>query len=183
MHYRNIESLLQTLLNGEAFRGLDVLEVNATECRSDLLDGLTELVRVFLVDFYIEDINASVYLEQQSLAFHDRLSTHCADVTKTKNGGAVTDYSDKIALICVLVNVVRILLNLQTRIGNAWRISKTEVCLSLVRFCWFYFDFSRTAVVMVCKSGLFRDFHHISFTFFVCSRYSSNGKVTHFYSQ
>ena len=84
VHNRNVESLLQTFFNIEAFWCLDVLKVDTTKSRSDLLYSLTELLWVFLVDLYVKHIDASVNLKQKSLAFHYWLATHGTNVAKAK---------------------------------------------------------------------------------------------------
>ena len=83
VHDRNIEGALQTLLYVETLRGFDVFKVDATECRGNLLHGLAELLGVFLCHLYIENVDASVYLEEQALALHHGLAAHRADVAKS----------------------------------------------------------------------------------------------------
>ena len=83
VHYRNVESLLQTLLNVEAFRSLDVLKVDAAECRGNLLHSLAELLGVFLSHLYVEDVNASVYFKEQAFALHHGFAAHRTDVAKS----------------------------------------------------------------------------------------------------
>ena len=70
VHNWNIERLLQALLNVEAFRSLDVLKVDTTECWGNLLYSLTELLRILLVNLDVEYVNTTVDLEEKSLTFH-----------------------------------------------------------------------------------------------------------------
>ena len=81
VHHGNVERALQPLLDIEAFGSLDVLQVDAAEGGGYLLHGLAKLLGVFLVDFYVENVHAAIYLEKQSLSFHDRLAAHRPDVT------------------------------------------------------------------------------------------------------
>ena len=83
VHDRNIEGALQTLLYVETLGGFDVLKVDAAECRGNLLHGLAELLGVFLSHLYIENVNASVNLEEQAFALHHGLAAHRADVAKS----------------------------------------------------------------------------------------------------
>ena len=83
VHHGDVESLLQTFLDIEALWRLDVLKVDATECRRNLLYSLAELLGVFLVNLYVEYVDASVNLEEQALALHNRLTAHSADVTQS----------------------------------------------------------------------------------------------------
>ena len=123
VHYGNIERALQPFLYVKAFGRLDVLEVDAAEGWGDALYGLAKLLRVFLGHLYVEHVDASVYFEQQSLAFHHRLAAHRADVAEAEYGRAVADYGYEVALVGVFVDIVGSLLYFETRERHAGRIS------------------------------------------------------------
>ena len=74
VHHRDVEALLQTLLNVETLWRLDILKVDTAEGGGDALHSLAELLRVVLVDLNIEDVNAAIDFEEQSLTLHDRLA-------------------------------------------------------------------------------------------------------------
>ena len=160
VHDRDVKVLLQALLDIEALRCLDVLQVDTTKCRSNTLYGFAEFLRVFLCQFDIEDVDAAINLEKQSLAFHNWLSAHGANVAKTEHGSSVTDYCYQVTLVSILVCVIWVLLNLEARECYAWRVSKAQVCLCVVRFCRFYLNLTRTTILMIQKSRLFCDFYH-----------------------
>ena len=160
VHYRNVESLLQAFFNVEAFRSLDVLKVDAAECRGNLLYSLAELLGIFLVNLNVEHINASVYLKQKSLAFHHWLAAHGTNVTETKHGSTVRNYSNKVAFVSILVHIVRIALYFQAWESYSWRICKTKVGLGVVRFCRLDFNFARTTALVVFQSAFFCNFYH-----------------------
>ena len=122
---------------------LDVLKVDSSECRGYALHCLTEFFRIFFRNFNVEDINAAIYLEQKSLAFHHRLATHSAYVAQTEHGCTVRDNSYKVAFVGIFVHIVRVLLNFQTRKRNAWRVGETKVGLCMVRLCRLYLNLSR----------------------------------------
>ncbi|KAG1080349.1 hypothetical protein G6F40_015918 [Rhizopus arrhizus] len=84
-------------LDGEAFRGLDVFQVDAAEGGFQAGDDLDQLVRVGFVDFDVEDIQAGELLEQHRLAFHDRLGSQRTDVAQAQHRGAVGDHADQVA--------------------------------------------------------------------------------------
>ena len=69
VHHRNVEVLFQSLFYIKAFWSFDVLKVDASKRGSYLLHGFAEFHRVFLVHFYIEDIDATVNLKEQPFAF------------------------------------------------------------------------------------------------------------------
>ena len=83
VHDGNVEGALQTLLYVETLRGFDVLKIDAAECRGNFLHSLAELLRVFFCHLYIENVNASVNLEEQAFALHHGLAAHRADVAKS----------------------------------------------------------------------------------------------------
>ena len=120
MHHRDIEGLLQALFDVEALRRLDILQVDTTESRCNLLNGLAEFLWIFLVDFDIEDIHSTINLEQQSFTFHYWLAAHRTDVAESEHSSSITDHSYQVTLVCVLENFVRILLNLQAWESHAW---------------------------------------------------------------
>ena len=89
VHHWNVESLLQSVLYIETLRCLDILKIDASEGRSYSLNGFTELHRVFLVHFYVEDIDATIDFKQQTFTLHDRLAAYCSYVTKTEHSSTV----------------------------------------------------------------------------------------------
>ena len=169
MHYRNVEGFLKPFLNGEALWSLYILKVYSAKGRGYLLHGLTELLRVLLVYFNIENIYSSVNLEQETLSLHDRLTAHGSDVSQTENGRTIADYGNKVSLVSIFINVVGVLLNFQTRISYTRRIGQTKVGLCLIRLGWFYFDFTWSTVMVICQGCLFRYLYHI-FPFFCYNR-------------
>ena len=125
VHHRDVESLLQTLFYIETLWRLDVLKVNAAECGSNLLNCLAELHGVFLINLYIEDVDAAVYLEKQAFTLHNGLTAHRTYIAKSKNSRSVAYYGHKIALVCVFICIIGVLLYFQTWERNAWRIRQT----------------------------------------------------------
>ena len=75
MKYGDIHALAKSTLDLEAFGGLDVLEVDASECRLQACDGLDEGRRLLLRDLDVEDVDASELLEQDSFALHHWLGS------------------------------------------------------------------------------------------------------------
>ena len=80
VHHGDVEGLLQTLLDVEALRSLDVFQVDTTKSGGDTLHSLTEFLRVFFVDFDIKHVNTTVNLEEQSLTFHHGFSAQGTDI-------------------------------------------------------------------------------------------------------
>ena len=73
VEHRDREPLAQLLLDVEALRGLDVFEVDAAEGGFQRGDDIDKLLLVGLGQLDVEDVDAGELLEQDALAFHDRL--------------------------------------------------------------------------------------------------------------
>ena len=125
MHHGDVERFLQTILNIEALRSLDILQVDTAEGRGDLLHCFAELLGVFFIHLNIEDVNTAVDLEKQSFSFHHGLTAHGTDVTQSEYGCTVTDDCHQITFIGIFVCSVGVLLYLKTREGYTWRIGQT----------------------------------------------------------
>ena len=149
VHDWDIESLFQTLLDVETLRSLDVLQVDTTECRSDFLYGFTELLWIFLIDFNIEDIYTTVNLEKQTFTFHHRLSAHGTDIAKSEHSCTITDNSNQVTLVSILVCIVWVLLDLETWESHARRVSKAQIRLCVIRFCWLNLNLARTTSLVI----------------------------------
>ena len=98
VEHRNIQQLAQPLLDDEAFRRLDVFEVDAAEGRMQKAHAIDEFVDIAGVDFEIDRIDIGKALEQRRLALHHRLGRQRAEVAEAKHRGAVRDHRDEIAL-------------------------------------------------------------------------------------
>lgn len=66
VHDRNVQLFLQALFYLETFRSLYILQVDTAECRCDGLYGFYEFVRIFLVDFDIENVDACIDFKEQA---------------------------------------------------------------------------------------------------------------------
>ena len=81
----------QALLDLEALRAPDVLEVDAAEGGLERLDDPHHVVRFGGVDLDVEHVDVGEPLEQQRLALHHRLAGERADVAQAEHGRAVGD--------------------------------------------------------------------------------------------
>ena len=119
VHDGDVELGLEPRLNLEALGRLDVLKVYAAESWGYGLDGLDELVWVFLVDLDIEDVDAGEYLEQEALTLHDGLAAHGTDVAETEDGCAVGNDGYKVSLVGILICRLGVLLDFEARLCDA----------------------------------------------------------------
>ena len=98
VEHRDVEQLAQPLLDDEALRRLDVLEIDAAEGRVQETHAIDELVDIAGVDLEIDRVDVGEALEQRRLAFHDRLGGERAEIAEPQHRGAVRDHRDEIAL-------------------------------------------------------------------------------------
>ena len=109
MEHGDVEQLLQPLLDDEALRGLDVLEVDAAEGRAEVADAVDERVDVLGIDQQIDGVDIGEALEQRALAFHHRLGGQRAEIAEAEDRGAVGDDGDEVAFVGVVVGESRVL--------------------------------------------------------------------------
>jgi hypothetical protein len=129
VEHRDVEQLAQLLLDDEAFRRIDVFEIDGAPTLSEEFHAIDELVRILGRDFEIDGIDVGKALEQHRLAFHHRLGRERAAIAQPKNGGAVGDHGDEIALGGVVVGFGLVLGDGQDRNGDAGRIGQRQVAL------------------------------------------------------
>lgn len=123
---RDIE-FLQALLDVKALRCLDVLEVDAAECRCHELDGADDLIDVLRVEADGDGVYTGKALEEDGLAFHDRQAGASADVAEAEYSAAVRHDGDRVALVGVVIDLVVVLLNLQAWRSDARRVGQRQV--------------------------------------------------------
>lgn len=84
VEHRDVALFNQGALDLEALWRLDVFKVDATEGDRDAADSVDERLWAFRFDFDVEHVNTRETLEQNTLAFHDRLGSQWAEVTQTE---------------------------------------------------------------------------------------------------
>ena len=126
---RDVHQLAQALLDDEALRRFDVLEVDAAEGRPEIAHAVHELVDVLGVDLEVDAVDVGEALEQDGLALHHRLAGQRPDVAQAQHGRAVGDHGHQIALDRVIVGGRRVLLDREAGGGNARRVGQREVPL------------------------------------------------------
>ena len=126
---RDLHARLELRLDLEAFRPLDVLQIDAAEGRLQRGHRLDHALDGVGGDFDVEHVDAGELLEQDRLAFHDRLGRQRADIAKAKHGGAVGDDGDEIGAGGQRGRFRRIVGDRGAGRGHARRIGQREVAL------------------------------------------------------
>ncbi len=125
----NVEQLPQPLLDDEALRRLDVLEIDAAPALAQQLDAIDDLIGIFRRHFEIDGVDIGEALEQHRLAFHHRLGGERPAIAQPENGCAVGDDGDEIALGGVVEGAALVLGDGQYRHRDARRIGQRQVAL------------------------------------------------------
>ena len=126
---RDLHPLAKLRLDVEAFRRLDVFQVDAAEGRLQARDDLDQLFRVGLVDLDVEHVDPGELLEQAALAFHDRLARQGADIAQAQHGGPVADDSHQIAARSQVQRFQRVLVDRHAGDRHARRIGQRQIAL------------------------------------------------------
>ena len=86
----------------EAFRRLDVFQVDAAEGGLHRGDDVDQLVGIVLGELDVEHVDAGELLEQHALAFHHRLGRQRADVAQSQHRRAVGDDATRLPRAVIL---------------------------------------------------------------------------------
>ena len=148
VEHRNVEQLAQPLLDDEAFRRANILEVDAAPALAEQLDAIDDLVGVLGRYFEVDGIDVGEALEQHRLAFHDRLRRQRAAIAEAEDGRAVGDDGDEIALGGVVEGAVLVLGDGQHRDGDAGRIGQRQIALGRHRLGGHDFELAGTALAV-----------------------------------
>ena len=127
----DVQLSLQGLLNLEALRALDVLQIDAAEGGGDGLARRNDAGGVVGVDADGEGVHPAELLEEHGLALHDGQPGFGADVAQTQHGGAVGHDGHHVALEGVLVHVVGVFLDLPAGLGHAGGVRGGQVVAGL----------------------------------------------------
>jgi hypothetical protein len=120
----NLHRLPQSLLDVEAIRRADVLEIDSADGGLEELAEPDHIFRSFGADFEIEDIEVGELLEEVALSFHYRFAGERSDVSQPQHCGAIRNHGDQISLRRVLVGVFRVCFYLETGEGDARRVGE-----------------------------------------------------------
>ena len=89
MEDRNVHKFAQALLDDEAFRRLDVFQVDPAEAGAEEANGVDEFVDVLGSDLEIDTIHIGESLEEGDLALHDGFGRDSAQVAESQDSRSV----------------------------------------------------------------------------------------------
>ena len=120
----------------------NILKVDAAERAGDERDGIDEFVHIMRLDAEREGIHIAEGLEEHALTLHDRHTGLRADIAEAEDGRAVGNDGAEIPAAGQLVAFLKILLDLQARLGDARRVGERQIVLRLDRHTRRDLDFS-----------------------------------------
>ena len=129
VEHRDLHAPAQFAFDDEAFRRLDILQVDGAESRLQRGNDLNQLLRIALFNLDVEDIDAREFLEQNRLAFHHGLGRQRTNGSEPEHRGAVADHADQIAARREAKHVQRILDNRLACGRNPRRIGERQIAL------------------------------------------------------
>ena len=89
MKNRNVHQFPKLLFDDETFGGFDVFKIDAAKAGPKQGDSIDEFIRVTGIKLKVDTVNIGKFLEQDSLAFHDRFGGGSTNITKPQHGGTV----------------------------------------------------------------------------------------------
>ncbi len=120
----DVHQFAQALLDHETFRRLDVFEIDPAPALAEKFDAIDDLVGILGGHFEIDGVDIGKALEQDGLAFHDRLCGKRAAVAEPEDRGSVGDDGYEIALGRVVVGAGFVLGDCEDRDGDPRRIGQ-----------------------------------------------------------
>ena len=148
MEDRDIHDFPEALLDDEAFRRLDVFQVDAGEGRAEMTDAVNELVDVLGPHLEVDGVDIGETLEQDRLALHHRLRGQGAQIAEPENRRTVGYNRHQIAAHRVVVGLGRIVGDGETGRGDAGGIGEGQVVLRDQRLGGRDFDLPGAALGM-----------------------------------
>ena len=124
MENRNITALFQLLLNLKASRCGNILQVYTAEASSQKANGLHNLIYILASNTKRNSIYITKLFEQNAFALHNRHTSLWTDISKSKNSGTVSYYSNRIPTSGQFITFINIFLNLKARLCNTRGVSK-----------------------------------------------------------
>ena len=123
----DIDGFLQSTLDIKTLGSLNVLKVDTAERRSHQLDRLYDLINALGIETNGNGIDACKTFEQDRLALHDGQTRARTYVTQPEHRGTVGHDRHEVPAIGIIVNLIEVLLDLETGSGNARGIGEHEI--------------------------------------------------------
>ena len=154
MEDRNLHPFAQLAFHFEAFRRLDVFQIDAAKSGFQAGDDVHQLVRVGFIDFDVEHIDTGKFLEQHRLAFHYRLGGQRADIAQAQHGGAVGDDAHQIGTGGKAAGIERVGDDFFAGSSHTRGVGQRQIALGHQRLAGIDGDFARSGEFVVIQCCL-----------------------------
>ena len=161
MKHRDVHPGAEIGLDREAFRRLDVFQVDRAERRLQRRDNVTEAGRVGGVDLDVEHVDPGEFLEQDGLAFHYRLARQRAYIAQAQHRGAVGDHRHQVAAHRIIIGRVGIGLDRLARRRHPGRIGQRQIALRRHALGWLDRQLPGSGKPVVVERGLAKIVVHL----------------------
>ena len=111
VEYEDVTLFLQLLLDLEAARSRDILEVDTTEGAGEQGNRVDDGVYILRANAERNRVDATELLKQHTLAFHDRHAGLRSDITESEDRGTIRHDRDRVPAAGQLPLLLRILLD------------------------------------------------------------------------
>ena len=127
VEHGNVHFLNQLVLNVVAFRGLDVLQIDARKARLQIADRFHKFVLVRRVEADRHRVDVRKHFVKHRFAFHDRHSRFRSDVAKAENACTVRHNRNHIAAAGIFKGKVLVFTNFPAWLSDAGRVKHAQV--------------------------------------------------------
>ena len=141
VEYRDITALLQALLNLEASRCRDVLQVDPAEASSEKAYCLNDIIDILAPHTERDCIHTAKLLEQHTFSFHDRHSCFRPDIAESQHCRSICNNCHRIPASRQLKALADVLLDLQARLSYSRCVGKAQRLFCIHRRTAGDFDF------------------------------------------
>ena len=169
---RDIHTLAAEFFDDEAVRCLDVFKVHRAKGRFQRANDIGQLFGIGFVNLDVETVDIGEFLEQNRLAFHDRLRGLRANIAKAKHRRAVGHHRNQVRPRGVAACVLGVFLDLKTGFGNARRIGERQVPAIGQRLGRADFQFAWFWMLVIVQSRLAKAV--LALVIHVCSSSAAN---------
>ena len=129
MEHGDIANLLEPALDLKAPGRGDILQVDAAKAAGNQINGAHDLVHILAADADGEGVHPAKGLEQGAFSLHDGHARLRADIPQAQYRRAVGDDGHQVVPPGQVKGAVIILLDLQTGLGHAGRVSHRKLIL------------------------------------------------------
>ena len=133
MKDRDVEKPFQSFLDLKAPGSADILQVDASEARGKISDGLDDFLRILSVQTDGNRIDTSEFLKKHGFSLHHGHGGVGTDISKPEDGAAVGDHGHRVGLHGIGVGGLFVPGDDLTGLRHAGRVGQSQILPGLYR--------------------------------------------------